>query len=211
MKTTGYVIAIMLVIGMYAWALALFGNTLASPWGPALASAIVALALWLPLANTWRRVLPGQKTVWQMAAHAFAATGTVLFAIMALNYYGADSTSTHTEKATVVNRYVKERQQTRRIRSRVYSTGKKYNVYYMTLRFDDGRTKEMQITASRYNRVRVGRQLSFPVSRGLLGMPVIKGNKTLSDDDSRRRSRSSDGRKRAHRPTGLHSRRPTAQ
>lgn len=196
MKTTGYVIAIMLVTGLYVGALALYGNTIVLPAVPAAAALAVALALWFPMARLWRRIMPQQKTVWQLGAHMVVTTGAVLLAIMALNYYGADRASIHEEIATIESRYVKERQRTRRINRRIYTTsGEKYNVYYMVVRFGDGRTKEMQISASRYRQLRVGSQISLPMSRGLLGMMIIDRRKTQSDDDSRPSNRNSDGQK----------------
>lgn len=196
MKTTGYVIAIMLVTGLYVWALALYGNTIVQPAVPAAAALAVALALWFPLAGLWRRIMPRQKTVWQLGAHMAVTTGAVLLAIMALNYYGADRASIHEEIVTVDSRYVKERQRTRRINRRIYTaSGEKYNVYYMVVRFGDGRTKEMRISASRYRRLRVGSQISLPMNRGLLGMMIIDRRKTQSDDDSRPSNRNSDGQK----------------
>ena len=42
MKTTGYVIAIILVTGLYVWALVLYGNTVVQPAVPAAAAMAVA-------------------------------------------------------------------------------------------------------------------------------------------------------------------------
>lgn len=197
MKTTGYVIAIILVTGLYVWSLVLYGNTVVQPAVPAVATMAVALALWFPMTGLWRRIMPRQKTMWRLCVHMIALTGAALLAIMALNYYGADRASTHEETVTVESRYIKERQRTRRINRRVYTaSGEKYNVYYICVRFGDGRTKEMQVSASRYRQLRVGAQIMLPMSRGLLGMTIIDRRKTQSDDDSRPSNRNSDGQKR---------------
>ena len=102
-----------------------------------------------------------------------AATSITLFAILGSNYYCADPDTTHSVNAVVESRYSKERQRTRRIHRRVYYTGQTYRVYYMLLRFDNGRTKGRQISLRRYNSIRKGQVIKMPVSRGLLGMPVI--------------------------------------
>ena len=40
--------------------------------------------------------------------------------------------------------------------------------------FPDGRTKEVQVSLDRYNRIRTGSKLEVETAKGLLGMDVFK-------------------------------------
>ena len=161
------------VLALYGWSVAIYGRTLANGYVLLAAAIAAAAALWLPARGLWDRIIPGANTAVCFIAHMFAATAITLFAILGSNYYGADTATAHSVNAVVESRYSKERQRTRRINRRIYGTGQTYHVYYMLLRFDDGRTKERQISLKRYNSIRKGDTIAMSACRGLLGMPVI--------------------------------------
>ena len=161
------------ILVLYGWSVAIYGNTIANGYIILSSAAIAAAALWFPARKIWPRVLSTPKPAVCFIAHMVAATSITLFAILGSNYYCADPDTTHSVNAVVESRYSKERQRTRRIHRRVYYTGQTYRVYYMLLRFDNGRTKGRQISLRRYNSIRKGQVIKMPVSRGLLGMPVI--------------------------------------
>lgn len=188
MKTALYIILALATLMLYGWAMALYADTLVNPL-PLVAVAIgLALLLWIPAKKLWERLLPQLNAFWRLTAHLAVETAVVLAAILAINYYGASKESTHTEKATVENRYTEQRHRTRRISRRIYTnSGEAYTVYFMVIRLDDGRSKTIQIDNRRYRQIRVGATVSLPVSRGLLGMPVTDLRKIQSNSGSKRR------------------------
>lgn len=156
-----------------AMAVFLYANTLVEWWVPASITAMAAAALWMPLKGAWREWLQTESG-WTPAVTHFAAFilgGCTL--LLALNYFGADSSTIHREEVTVVSKETHKRHHSRRVGRRRYTTGEPYYVYDLNLQFADGRTKSLRVEAARYRRTRTGATLTLPMEKGLLGWPVI--------------------------------------
>ena len=168
-STTITITGIIVLVCLNTWNIMIYHQTL-TDWTPILAIATAGTALlWLPTKKIWKRA----------TAHAITATSLIVFVILAGNYYIEDASSEHREEVTVQRKFSRKRQQTRRIRGRVYSSGKTYYVYYMTVKFDNGRTKEMQISLKQYNRIRTGTRYHLQIGKGAFGLPIIKSRNIM--------------------------------
>ncbi len=94
-------------------------------------------------------------------------------ALYTLNYAFADKTTEHTEQVLVERKYTKTRHRSERS-GRHYRQGAAYKVYFIDVRFDDGRTTTLEIPLKRYNRLRTGAPTDLTLATGLLSAPVIK-------------------------------------
>ncbi len=178
-STTITITGIIVLVCLNTWNIMIYHQTLTG-WTPILAIATAGTALlWLPTKKIWKRMFPSTKTWVRATAHAITAASLIVFIILAGNYYIEDASSEHREEVTVQQKFSRKRQQTRRIRGRVYSSGKTYYVYYITVKFDNGRTKEMQISLKQYNRIRTGTRYHLQIGKGVFGLPIIKSRNIM--------------------------------
>lgn len=174
LHTAAIIILVLVWIGAAGLIIALYEHTLISVWLPLLICCFIGAVSGLAMWRLWPSITGSQRILPNYLCHfIFSATlaGGLLFS---LNYFASDADSEQEITATVVRKYTKERRRTQRSGRRHYSTGETYHVYYADLSLPDGRTKSMQITLSRYNRLRTGSHTTLHLQRGLLGIPVIR-------------------------------------
>ncbi len=169
MRMAVFIVCIILLAG----AVSVSSNTLISAWIPFAGSGAAALLSGTALWRAWRRLTNSEKILSNYLCHTIC-TGIVLAAAFYIcNYAFANKTKTHNTQVVVEKKYHKVRHHTRRIGRRHYTQGRPYKVYYMTVRFNNGSTKDLSIPLKRYCRIRQGGTISLPVARGLFGVPVI--------------------------------------
>ncbi|MDE6040826.1 MAG: hypothetical protein K2F99_04540 [Muribaculaceae bacterium] len=105
-------------------------------------------------------------------ASLYAAT-LLVAAFYTLNFVFDDVDTEHIETVTVQRKYTKTRHRSERVGRNRYRPGRAYKVYFIEVEFDDGRTKDIEIPLSRYNRLRSGGTADLRMSTGLFGVPVI--------------------------------------
>lgn len=151
-------------------------ETLIDIWIPIFISAAMALISGILLWKLWRNVTRSSKFWINYLLHVVWLTGILSGLFFSLNFLCADDTSLHEETVVVEKKYYKVRHKTKRISRRVYGQGDAYNVYYISIRFDDGKTKDITLPFDRYRRLKAGTQKEFPVADGLFGIKILKRN-----------------------------------
>ena len=120
--------------------------------------------------------LRGNHVAHMDICHTIFFCGIFLAAIYGINRaFPRQSTIWETE-AVVEHKYTKTRHHRQRVSRRVYKQGAPYKVYYIGLELPDGRRKDMQVTASRYNRIRSGSTIPLTLQKGFFGMTIILKN-----------------------------------
>lgn len=168
-----WTIVIIAVIVAYLWAMMIYRDTIVewhTPWSIAL---VLSLLSWFPLRGLYGRVLPDYHVILRLLIHFAGATGLWLLLILGLNSWCADKSSLHTEQATVVGHFREKRYHTQRVTRKVYRRGQPYYEYIVRMQFPEGREKDFTLPFEKYKHLRNGMTIEVPVSRGLLGFPVI--------------------------------------
>lgn len=145
-------------------------DTLVAWWWPALIALVCSLPFF-PLGVRLWRVISGYTQLWvNILLHIAGATAIIYFLILFINFKGADFSRGNRVEVTVEKKYSKEHTRSGRRGRR----DTKYNTWHYMISFPDGRTKEVQVSLDRYNRIRTGSNLEVETAKGLLGMEVFK-------------------------------------
>ncbi|MBD5307840.1 MAG: DUF2500 domain-containing protein [Bacteroides sp.] len=149
----------------------------------------VSLKLLLGLAATGGAIGAGigfyvrQNRKWIGLLTGFGFGGLILAcALLTANSVWKDAGSEHEEMATVARKYTERRSKTRRVGRRYVATGEKYTVYYVTLQFENGMTKDVQVNVKEYSRTRTGSCQKVTMTRGFLGWPIYDRVKKQPDE-----------------------------
>lgn len=167
----GWLVAMaMVAVALGGMASALHASTLCRPW-PVVAiggafGAVAAMLLRKPLGAALRIA---NGVVAYIVGWIFVAVLTTA-TLYAVNYFGADKATTHSEPTVVEKRYSETRHRSKRIRRNVYGKGEPYKVYFLRLRFENGRTKSVEVPLRRYNATRTGDTVAVAMSEGALGL-----------------------------------------
>lgn len=167
---------ICLCIVLYAMAAALHRDTLVEWWIPTVIALILALASGATMWRIWTRLTDSSGFIINYICHTVFFCGLFLAAIYGINRAFPRQSSIWETEAVVERKYTKTRHHRQRVSRRVYKQGAPYKVYYIELDFSDGRRKEMQVTVSRYNRIRSGSTMPLTLQKGFFGMTIIRKN-----------------------------------
>ena len=160
-------------LACFGLSVALHHDTLVKGWIPIVITAVIGIGtsfigwkLWIWLTDS--------RNVWiNGIAHAILVTGMLLAAFYSINYWGRNTVTAHIEQVEVTSRYYKIHHHTERSGRRSYSRGAPYKVYFIKVRFPDGRTKDIQLPYSEYYRLRTGAAIDMELASGFFGIPVI--------------------------------------
>lgn len=110
-----------------------------------------------------------------MVASVVSVAALCYGGLMTVNYCLSDDSTLHPIDAVVTSKYSEERTKYRRSgrRGRSVPDGK-YNVYYLTLTFDNGATRELPVSASIYSATRIGSVRHYDLGKGFFGYPIFK-------------------------------------
>lgn len=180
-------LTVLFTIGCAGLAMVLHGQTLVD-WqltlgcGMLSAAGLTALLFrhlaWLTrTANRWVNGIAGMVMF----------TSAIMAAFYALNYYGADDTTIHTERVMIDGKFRREHYRSRRVGRHTMARGERYYTYHINVMFADGRRKEIALSTGEYARVRTGDSIDYTMEQGLFGIPVIKNRRPPVPDYRRYR------------------------
>ena len=161
-------------VGFAGWGYGCGWHTFVRWWTPVVAALLIGggLCRLLERPATW--LMPRWPRAAALAVAALWTASVVYGSGLALNYYLADESTAQTVEATVTGRHSEERTKYARRGRRASAPNGTYTVYYKTLRFDNGETRDFAISAGEYARTRPGQIQHFTVEQGFLGFPVFK-------------------------------------
>lgn len=166
-------VLLLLTMIFYGIEMAMADNALVATWIPWTICGSMALISGLTLWRIWAKLTGSEKFWLNYACHVVFSCGLLLCAFYGLNKSFADKETLHCEKVVVERKYYKVRHKTRRVGRRTYANGEPYKVYFLEIRFPDGRTKEMPATTDYYRKIHKGDTISLEMEMGLFRIPVI--------------------------------------
>ncbi len=170
------VVAVVVAIGFAGWGYSCAWHTFVRWWVPVVLALLIGGGLCRMLERPASRLLPGWHRAVVLGVAALWGASVVYGAGLAMNYYLADESTARTVEATVTSRHSEERSRYRRLGPRLSVRDGSYKVYYLTLRFDNGETRDVAVSAGEYSRTRKGQIRHFTLERGFLGCDVFKRN-----------------------------------
>ncbi|MDE7414673.1 MAG: hypothetical protein K2N05_12910 [Muribaculaceae bacterium] len=115
--------------------------------------------------------------------------------ILTGSFYSLNSFFSHSEKikeeVTVTSKYREKHYRSQRVGRNRYVKGPAYYEYYITVKFQDGSTKNIQLPWKDYEGIKKDSELTLSLRKGLLGSNVIITNDITIDNP-----RASEKRKR---------------
>lgn len=160
------------IAGILSFA-SLHSLTLANAWLIGLGSLAVAAAPGIVFANKDKYVLTFRRPALRMVAWIGVLTVVADGAFYGFNYIGADKSRSEEIEAVVEKKYYKERQQTKRISRRVYTSNGTYHVPYADLRLSDGHLITLQLHGKEALDTHKGDRFRVTVAPGALGAKVV--------------------------------------
>lgn len=169
--------AVTVAVGFAGWGYGCGWHTFVRWWEPVVAALLIGGGLCRMLGRPAAWLMPRWPRVAVLAITALWVASVVYGSGLALNYYLADGSTTRSVEATVTGRHSEERTKyARRGRRASVSTGT-YTVYYLSLRFDNGETRDFAVSAGEYARTRTGQIQHFTVEKGFLGYDIFKNRR----------------------------------
>lgn len=160
----------------YGIAMAIAGITLVSMWIPWTICGSLALISGITLWRLWIKLTDSSRFIVNYICHVVWACGFFLFVFFFSNEMFADRDTIHVEKVEVVRKYTEQRYRSKRVGTRRYVRGEPYKVYFIEVKFPDGRLKARELPLKEFNLRRKGEILDYNVEMGLFHMPIIKRN-----------------------------------
>jgi hypothetical protein len=133
----------------------------------------VAAAPGVVFANKDKLVLNFRLSALRIVAWIGVLTVVIDGAFYGLNYLGADKSRSEVIEAAVEKKYYKERQRTKRISRRVYTSNGTYHVPYADLRLSDGHLVTLQLHGKEALDTHKGDRFRVTVAPGALGAKVV--------------------------------------
>lgn len=176
---------------------AFHGITIGNVWILAGGSLAIGLFSSVTLCRAWA-VITGSRKFWVNYTVSVVMDVLVLMNIFyGLNYLFSEKESRR-EPAVIERLYSEIRHKSRRVGRNRYVQGEPYKVYCVDVRFPSGKKKEITMQYARWRRLHKGDTLRFNVSKGGLGMPVIRRDEVPVDVPSSSYS----GQFRRHQSSG---------
>lgn len=122
-------------------------------------------------------------------------TGILTCGFYMTNMICADEESEYTERAFVKRKYQETHYKSKRVTRKTYARGAPYQEYYLEVEYADGRTGHLLINKSLYSRVSSQDSIEVKMRKGLWGIPVVKGERSIDHRiGAKRRTRLSSAR-----------------
>lgn len=165
------IVALFIFIG---GSMAMYSNTIVKPWIP-IAGALVIALVSIPICIRWWKFVTQCSQPWVNGlCHVLFTGALLLFVFYFSNFYFAKHNTIHTERAVIERLYSETHYKTKRISRRTYGRGEPYQQYYMEVRFEDGRSKNLSLKFDDYRRLKRMDTVQLKMERGLWGIPVIR-------------------------------------
>lgn len=152
----------------------LYSDTLIEWWKPVAVCGLLAIISAFVYGKRWRRFTQTDFAPVNFCLQAIVAFSLLIFAFFGVNYFFSDVSDRHTEIVKVERRYSETHYRTRRVGRRVVGRGEPYHVYFVEVRFRDGRLKSLPILKREYDRTHTGDSIPLDIEKGYLDIPVIK-------------------------------------
>lgn len=172
-RTILHGILIFIVIASYALAAVLHRDTLVDWWIPSVTALALAMVTGTILWRKWGKITDSDNFLFNYICHTIFFSGLFVSAIYGINRAFPRESTRHEIKAVVERKYAKTRHHRQRVSRNVYKQGTPYKVYYLSLQLPDGRTKELQVPLTRFNRTRSGSSIPLSMQQGFFGMTII--------------------------------------
>lgn len=166
------IVVFFIIAGILSFA-SLHSLTLANAWLIGLGSLAVAAAPGVVFANKDKLLLNFRLSALRIVAWIGVLTVVIDGAFYGLNYLGADKSRSEVIEAAVEKKYYKERQRTKRISRRVYTSNGTYHVPYAGLRLSDGHLVTLQLHGKEALDTHKGDRFRVTVAPGALGAKVV--------------------------------------
>ncbi|MDE6371718.1 MAG: hypothetical protein K2K92_09560 [Duncaniella sp.] len=167
-------LAVLVMLMLTGRTMMLYYNAVIAWWiVPAVATAL-ALALSL---HTWRgfRWLTGLRSMLPNYLCSVAVLSIFTsFLFFEVNSLLSRSDTERTEPGIVTAHVREERHRTRRVGRRYVTNGEKYYEYNLLITLDDGSSKLIRVSNSRYRNIKNGDSLTVPVREGGLGVAIMR-------------------------------------
>lgn len=154
--------------------MAIYSNTIVKPWIPITGAAIIASVSVPPCAKWWKFVTQSRSPWVNGLCHVLFTGSLLIFAFYFCNFHFAKHATIHTEQAVIERLYSETHYKTKRISRRTYGRGEPYQQYYMEVRLEDGRTKNLSVKFDDYRKLKKLDTVQLKMERGLWGIPVIR-------------------------------------
>lgn len=166
-------ILIFLAFTFYAIAATLHRDTFVEWWIPSAVALAPALATGAILWRKWWKITDSDSFLFNYICHTVFFCGLFVSAIYGINRAFPRESTRHEIEAVVERKYTKTRHNRQRVTRHVYKQGAPYKVYYLCIQLPDGRTKELQVTLTRFNHTRSGSSIPLSMQQGFFGMTII--------------------------------------
>ncbi len=142
-------------------------------WIPLSISAFVAAATGTVLWRYWAKVTGVERFLPNFLANFIFATFLIAGLFYTLNYAGASDKKSYKEEAMVMSKYREIRHRSQRVGRNRYVTGAEYNEYYISVKLDSGKEKNLQLPYSTYQHIKQDKPITLSFSKGLFFTDVI--------------------------------------
>lgn len=159
--------------------LALGDRTFIAWWIPCSLSLVFAVPLALVSISFWQWF-----TLLRNRYVNFGVGIVCFFLFLSAAFYSANfifSSSDHKlTEVSIERKYTKTRHRSKRVGRNRYVQGEPYTVFYIDIRFPDGRERSLEIKGTEYMKCRKNGKATIETARGLFGPEVIKGMPKIS-------------------------------
>lgn len=167
------VLVLFLAIALWGMVIAFHGMTIDNLWITLGASTAIGLFSGFLFWQRWQRFTRISHFIPNYAISVIFMTAIIADLFYGLNFAFADKEST-TESATIERLYSETHHHTKRVSRRTVVQGEPYKMYYVEVRFRTGKKKTMTMPLRQWSKMHRGDTLQIKISKGLLGMPVIR-------------------------------------
>lgn len=167
------VLVLFLAIALWGMVIAFHTMTIDNLWVTMGASAAIGLFSGFLFWQKWQRFTRIRYFIPNYAISAIFMTALVADLFYGINFVFADK-ETSTETATIERLYSETHHHTKRVSRRTVVRGEPYKMYYVEVKFRTGKRKTMTMPVRQWSRMHRGDTLRIKISKGLLGMSVIR-------------------------------------
>ncbi|MDE5791141.1 MAG: phage holin family protein [Muribaculaceae bacterium] len=161
--------------------IALQSLTMIRWWIPLLFSGVMAALSGTVLWRMWQRLTGNYSFTLNFICHFVFFTLLLSGLFYTINFAGANDNA-RKEKAPVICKFKEKHYRSRRVGRNRYVRGPEYYEYYVKVEFPKGKEKNIQLPFSTYKGIKQDRDLTLSLSRGLLGVDVIRTSDLAKDN-----------------------------
>lgn len=151
----------------------IYERTLVAWWLPVAASAVIVVVTLPLLRNSWHWLV-GKDNIMELLCHLYVVGCASYGLLLIANSAFADTSSIQEETVSVVSKELVTCRTGQRVGRHYRTTSRTTQHYYVTVCFEDGTTKELPVTRTKYYHAHKDRQWEIKMKRGLFGFKVVE-------------------------------------